>query len=58
MTKIMSAYEQQKDIQRAILAQLDYYQGVKLPSPQTTGTSHQISTYAFLQAAEVQKQIV
>jgi len=54
----MTHYEQQKDIQRSILAGLDYYQGVALPSPQTTGTTTQQQSYAWQQAGEVQKQIV
>ena len=53
----MNNYEQTKDIQRSILAGLEYYQGVKLPSPQRTGTSYQIETYAFQQAQKVQEQL-
>ena len=54
---IMTPYEQVKDIQRAILAGLEFYQGVKLPSPQTAGTTTQKESYAFLKAKEVQEQI-
>ena len=50
----MTQYDQVQDIKRAILANLDYYQGVKLPSPQTSGTMTQRSTYAQLKAQEIQ----
>lgn len=50
-------YEQLKQIQRSILAGLYYYQGVKLPKPQTAGTSTQISSYVLLQAKKVQEQL-
>jgi hypothetical protein len=53
----MNKHEQQQHIQRAILAGLDYYQGVKLPSPQTTGTLTQQQSYAWQQAGEIQKSI-
>lgn len=52
-----SAYTITQDIQRAILAGLSHYQGVELPTPQTSGTSHQNSSYALIQAGRVYQQI-
>lgn len=53
----MNNYAELLDIQRAILAGLDYYKSVKLPKPQGAGTDTQKSTYAMLQAKKVQKEI-
>ena len=53
----MTPYHQQQHIQRAILAGLDFYQGVKLPSPQTSGTTTQRQSYAWQKAGEIQQQL-
>lgn len=53
----MTKHQQREHIQRSIMAGLDYYQGVKLPSPQTTGTLTQQKAYAWQKAGEIQQQI-
>ena len=39
-------------IQRAILNSKETFRGIKLPTRQTSGTDHQITSYAYIQAQE------
>lgn len=43
-------------IQQAILRGDTFYNGVKLSSPQRTGTYFQQETYAYLKASEIYKK--
>lgn len=53
----MTQNQEQQKIQTAIMQGLNEYKGVKLPSPQTTGTSTQQQSYAWQAAERVLKQL-
>lgn len=52
----MSTETRVQYIKGLILRGVDYFNGVKLPKPQTTGTGYQKSTYAELKARELVNQ--
>jgi|TARA_R110000751_G_scaffold54820_1_gene117781 hypothetical protein len=39
-----------EEIKKAILNNAEFFNGVKLPTRQTAGSDHQITTYASIQA--------